>query len=693
MRKLIVLITVGLGVLTACQKADQLDSLTNLKAKAIANVAGGTTYYIDPLGNDESSGTSTTAAWKSLAKVNASLFGPGDRILFKSGAVWNDTLHLKSSGSSDAPIVIDTYGGDTKAVINGGGQRNGSNALYLNQVSNFEVNNLELTNRVPTGKLYTATGIRINGGSNSSGVKIKNCYIHDVNSVTDVQMDRATFDANFNKANGGIIISGTVSNLLVQNCHIANSSVTGMRTTGTATNVIFDNNLLENIYGDGIIMAGATGGCKITHNTVHRACMNTSNYNFAGIWTVKSKNTLVAHNEVYGLTGGGINDGMAFDADGWDGPSTTDGDIFEYNYSHGNNGGFMLFMAASRNITVRYNVSVDDIGTSGKKKLFLFNGSTNRNHQIYNNVFHIKNPGGAIFHGTPYGTFSNNIFYFAAGTSNTLLAKNDNGQAIALTSQSSYNNNNFFPGTTFTGANIGTATAKDNFYTDPAFINPIGGQGFDAAKGYDLGANSPARNAGILIANNGSKDFLGNALPGGNPDVGAFQHSVIAQAGSSLADAFVRDGSYANTNYGTSADLLVKSDALSYARKSYVKFDIASVNKSKVSSARLKLYVAETNTALQRIINIYTTTNTSWLENTINWNNAPMDTVYAGQIVVTGVGLQTIDVTKAVNRQLMGTDRKLSFLLLNTGTFSSTGNVSFSSKEVAANKPLLELQY
>ncbi|ULT27298.1 right-handed parallel beta-helix repeat-containing protein [Sphingobacterium sp. E70] len=296
--------------------------------------------------------------------------------------------------------MLDKYDGEVRPVIHGGGKRNGSNTLFLNKVSYIEVNNLELTNTVPSGNSYAATGIRVNGGTD---IAIKNCYIHDVNAAFDGK-------PNFVKATGGIIIDGTVSNVLVQSCHIANSSVTGIRTTGTATNVLFDDNLLEYIYGDGIIMAGATGGCKITHNTVYKACMNTTNYNYAGIWTVKSKNTVVAYNEVYGLTGGGANDGMAFDADGYDANSPTNGDIFEYNYSHDNNGGFMLFMYNSQNITVRYNVSVNDIGTTGKKKLFLFNGSTNRNHQIYNNVFYIKNPGGTIFHSAPYGTYSNNIF-------------------------------------------------------------------------------------------------------------------------------------------------------------------------------------------------------------------------------------------------------------------------------------------
>ena len=70
-----------------------------------------------------------------------------------------------------------------------------------------------------------------------------------------------------------------------------------------------------------------------------------------------------------------------------------------------------------------------------------------------------------------------------------------------------------------------------------------------------------------------------------------------------------------------------------------------------------------------------------------------MDTVLVGKISVSGIGLQTIDVTSAINRLLTGTDRKVSFLFLNTAAASSTNDMSFSSREATTNKPTLELLY
>lgn len=689
------MISIGIVGLLSCKETVQLDPLASANQKMKANAANiGNTYYVDPAGHDDSTGTSMTAAWKTLSKINASTFTPGDRILFKSGGIWNDTLHIKSSGTTEAPIIIDKYGGDARPIINGGGLKNGSNALYLNKVSYFEVNNLELTNTVPAGMSYAATGIRVVGGSASgtaiNNISIKNCYVHDVNGAIDGQ-------ANYNKSSGGIILDGKIYGALVQSCHVANCSVEGIRTTGDramsarSKDIIIDNNLIEYIYGDGIVMSGVTGGSQITHNTVYKACMNTGSQNYAGIWTIGSLDTLVAHNEVYGMTGGGANDGVAFDADGYDMNSVTDGDIFEYNYSHDNNGGFMLFMNQAKNIKVRYNVSFNDIGTTRLKKLFLIEKTTHDSREIYNNVFYITNPAASLLNvmngvssGKPYATFSNNIFY-TNSTISSLSTQPDNGLR--------FNNNCLYPSNTFTALNWGTTIRNNNFYTDPEFINPVGGNGLDAAKSYDVSTDSPVRNAGIFIYNNGGKDFSGNALPFGNPDVGAFQHAVIANSGSSLADAYVRNGSYASTNYGGSTDLVIKSDAVSYARKAYAKFDIAMITKPKVSSAKLKMYVAGANTAPLRTIHIYTTNTTSWLENNINWNNAPMDTVLVDKIVVSGIGMQTIDVTGAINRLLTGTDRKASFLFLNTGAPSSTNDMSFSSREAAADKPILELHY
>ncbi|MFT4204162.1 MAG: right-handed parallel beta-helix repeat-containing protein [Chitinophagaceae bacterium] len=498
-------------------------------AMAERHSTDGTTYYVSPDGNDSNAGTDSAAPWQSLAKVNSMTFAPGDRLLLQSGGVWNDTLCPKGSGKEGLPIVIDKYGGEHKPRINGGGKVNGSSALSLNKVAYWEVNNLEITNAVPAGVTYVAIGIKVNGGvrsedSSYGNITIRNCYVHDVDAATAHQ-------PNYHKGSGGIILVGKLSDVLVQGCHIANCSVEGLRSTGFAEmerrskNIVFDHNLIENIYGDGIVMAQVSGGSRITHNTVRNACM-TNDINFAGIWTVGSRNTLVAYNEVYGMKGGGPHDGMAFDADGWDNPSATDGDIFEYNYSHDNNGGFFLLMSHSDNITVRYNVSVNDVGKTGRKKLFLIEDSPKTNRYVYNNVFYIVNPVGQLFWKGVGAVFSNNIFYVVSGVNKL--------SDMIPDSKAKFYNNCFYPQSTFESLNWGTAVRNNNFYDEPQFVRPVSDTGLAAALGFDVQSASPCRNAGIFVPGNGSVDFLGNMLPNGKPDVGAFQHKAVSEAESSL---------------------------------------------------------------------------------------------------------------------------------------------------------------
>ena len=59
----------------------------------------GNAYYIDNIaGNDDNSGTSESAAWKSVARVNQASFAPGDRVLFKRGEIWREQLTISAAG-------------------------------------------------------------------------------------------------------------------------------------------------------------------------------------------------------------------------------------------------------------------------------------------------------------------------------------------------------------------------------------------------------------------------------------------------------------------------------------------------------------------------------------------------------------------------------------------------------------------
>ena len=70
-------------------------------ATEVVPTASGTTYYVSSLnGAEGNDGTSETAPFKSLLKINEITLQPGDRVLLERGSVFvNEYLHVKGSGS------------------------------------------------------------------------------------------------------------------------------------------------------------------------------------------------------------------------------------------------------------------------------------------------------------------------------------------------------------------------------------------------------------------------------------------------------------------------------------------------------------------------------------------------------------------------------------------------------------------
>lgn len=79
--------------------------------------AGATSYYVSNAGADGNNGTSSATAWRTLAKVNAQVFSPGDTIYLQRGGIWREPLIPPSSGTSGNPIRFDAYGSGAAPVI------------------------------------------------------------------------------------------------------------------------------------------------------------------------------------------------------------------------------------------------------------------------------------------------------------------------------------------------------------------------------------------------------------------------------------------------------------------------------------------------------------------------------------------------------------------------------------------------
>jgi hypothetical protein len=156
-----------------------------------------------------------------------------------------------------------------------------------------------------------------------------------------------------------------------------------------------------------------------------------------------------------------------------------------------------------------------------------------------------------------------------------------------------------------------------------------------------------------------------------------------------LADAFVRDGSYGDTNYGSHTALIVKDGTYSgYTRAAYFKFDVSQI--SSVTSAKLRVYCH--NAQDQSVVNsaVFGTTTDSWTESGLTWNNAPAATASVLSTVSLDQTAQyrDLDVTSFVKSELAdGT-----VTLMVTGSNDQDRTIQLNSKENVSYPPLLIIE-
>ncbi len=109
----------------ACRAAIAVAVTVGLSFAAVGSIAGaGTeaaTYYVDSSeGSDANSGTTSDAAWRTLAKAARVPLEPGDSILLRRGGNWVGSLRLSHSGTVGAPIVVSAYGTGPPPVLQSG---------------------------------------------------------------------------------------------------------------------------------------------------------------------------------------------------------------------------------------------------------------------------------------------------------------------------------------------------------------------------------------------------------------------------------------------------------------------------------------------------------------------------------------------------------------------------------------------
>lgn len=155
-----------------------------------------------------------------------------------------------------------------------------------------------------------------------------------------------------------------------------------------------------------------------------------------------------------------------------------------------------------------------------------------------------------------------------------------------------------------------------------------------------------------------------------------------------VADAYVRGGSDAATNFGTATNLVVKTSSEANTRWTYLKFDLSGV--SAVGAATLRLFARVTESEVIDT-SVFAVADTSWSETGITWNNKPsLGGTALDTVSVEGSALQwyELDVTSYIQNELAADRTTISLGLRNPSTSSEA--VTARSRE-NANPPELVL--
>ena len=81
-----------------------------------SHTVSATVYYVSSSGSDSNSGTSASAPWKTLAKVNNFPSGPNDQILFNPDDASFSSIFVKGSGTSRNTVIYGAYDSSAKPI-------------------------------------------------------------------------------------------------------------------------------------------------------------------------------------------------------------------------------------------------------------------------------------------------------------------------------------------------------------------------------------------------------------------------------------------------------------------------------------------------------------------------------------------------------------------------------------------------
>lgn len=566
-------------------ESEYLDAVKSLDYPAISEDILYTTYYIDSKGgNDSNDGLSPATAKNSLAAANAIIQNVKEnvptKVLFKAGTEYEGTLAIHSyKTKADAPLVISAYDCTEEnkyAKITCGEKQN---AITLND-DNVRISNLECTSVDGKGDrgIYVTTSKK----GAAENIVISNNYFHDfafmlpddVTLPTDMTnlpeniTKQICPEGRYSRDCGGIIFEANTSiavgpswfeNIWLENNVIERVSRTGIwfnsywiQRAGLnwGKNPYYDDetnyyphyninirgNNISYTGGDGVVLIAARNSFMEYNTCYHAQVLGRGSIANAGLWIHSCVDTVMQYNEAaytHFRT-----DGQGFDID-----IACSNILFQYNYSHHNEGGGLLCCNTDTAL-VQYDKNgdfiLDEDGCPIEKTVV----GDWRNVVIKNNVFADNNWADMIFAGKVDDILFENNTIVKSGKS--LSENGDRGLIfemkdfdIGIAGKNWQIKNNIFYSrkqredeyrSRWDFVTDGGWTLENNVYygfseefeaemkgygetnyvkADPQFVSAVSGTGYNYAKGF-VPANEAMYQGASKLAVLLKYDFLGN---------------------------------------------------------------------------------------------------------------------------------------------------------------------------------------
>jgi len=635
-------------------------------------------YVSSSGGNDSNYGLSAVAPVKTINKAKSLVrSGYGDQMLLKRGDTFYEGLGtwVKGGRSTSEPMVIGTYGSGSRPVLATGK----SNALTTGSASVKTVNHLVIQGiRFYSHQRDPSNGSFAGGGGGSEGLRLlastSNTLVEDVEvshyttnvniagylgSASNIRVRRSVITDSYNtaghsqglyseKVNGlrleenvfdhngwNASVSGAGKTMYNHNVYIkesvpgfvargnisANASSHGMQ--ARSGGIVEDNTFLDNPIHltFGLVNGGPVTAGGVTGNVSDNLFQGGGSIGTAGRgWGVEVSNIKSATISGNVFTDVPASSGFAFSLNVMSGVTNAGSAVGINN------------LLVERNVVNNWTKSVNiaDGMVPGGSGIYGLRNVTFRNNDFQNNqkatIMHV----GADFSASQIH-LSGNRYHSPAGTALFNLGGpstkwyqwapgNDSGSSETKVS---YPGGHRTVGSYASAIGVGSANGFINAARDQregSWRSNLTGSAASmyVRNGYGLTASSPQTNPEPAPA----PEPEPTPAPAPEPTPEPTPTPAPAPSGAvtlrPTEDAYVRDGTYAGQNFGSSGSLEVRSASWSgNSRRTFLKFDVSQL--SSVSSATLTFTGAAVQSGTVPMAVYFA--NDAWSENTITWNN------------------------------------------------------------------------